>query len=235
MTKQRKKTGYAQTVEALLKLKAPVSSAEYSDYLKKNGINVDSSYQAAIDAATARYAMNKSGYGTRAESLASMGLAQSGYADRVDALAERALKDDVQKASDSALTSLESSVRGYEAVVAAKEAEEERIYTKATEQIIKAKLLNYDDAYRLAIELGLNEKSAAAAATEARDTVRKNVKEEALKVIVSKELTSGQAREYGYALGLPSSDVKELMEYAASINESAYPYGYYNYIKDKVN
>ncbi len=233
MKRSKKQPTVSEMIDKLLAKRGEAPTPKYNEWVRGSGLDAREEYRSALHAAAADGQREKSGYGAAAERIASLGLTDSGYAKHIDTVAVERLKERVALAGDTALRTAERTGEGYAEALAALEEKRAALYKKVSAQLIKEGFLDQKRGYAYALKEGLSEKDAESVAAEARNAVREKVKKSAIDIIVKRELSAGQAREYGYALGLPTEDVKELMKYAESINERAHPYGYYQYIKDK--
>ena len=99
---------------------------------------------------------------------------------------------------------------------------------------MSAGIMDYGDAYELAISKGLGVAAADLAAQTASGTVRKKVRENALKTIIGQKFGKKQAKEYALALGLSEEEADELASYADKINRDGYySSDYLDYLKEK--
>ena len=80
--------------------------------------------------------------------------------------------------------------------------------------------IDYNKAYKYAIELGLDEASAEKIAKNVTEARRSEAITKVTGEIISKRLTSSQAEKYALALGLCEEDAKALGELAFKTNES---------------
>ena len=80
--------------------------------------------------------------------------------------------------------------------------------------------IDYNKAYKYAIELGLDEASAEKIAKNVTEARRSEAITKVTGAIISKRLTSSQAEKYALALGLCEEDAKALGELAFKTNES---------------
>ena len=93
-------------------------------------------------------------------------------------------------------------------------------------------MINYDTAYLYAISAGLPSSDARAAASAATEANKQDLKRKISKTIVSKSLTSLQAKEYALSLGFSLEEAEEIAKYADSINSSASVDGIKNYLDE---
>ena len=198
----------------------------YEGWLKKNGIDAEGIYSSEMRNAATQKAKLDSGYGSRAESLASAGLQRSGYSDYLKSIANKSALTDKAKAESSLYSNTQKNLSGYADYVNKFDQEERKNYKSAVSSISSDGILNLDEAYKLALSFGLTEDRANEAAKEATDSVRRNVIESVTKDIVRYTFSEGEAWEYAKSLGLSDSDAKALSEYAHRINELIYSSDY---------
>ncbi len=195
------------------------NTQSYADWVIKNGIDASAVYDKRMLNAEAEKQISRAEYGSNAERLAAKGLTDSGYSSYINSIAERKAEEKKNEALSDRFEMTENNIDGYISDIATKKSD---VYDKMFDiinRISKADLFDYDSAYSYAITAGLDEESAAEAARSGLILVRTRFKAAALDRIIDKRLTSVQAKEYAEALGLPPEDVKELAEYAKSINE----------------
>ncbi|MBR5139618.1 MAG: hypothetical protein IKV16_01060, partial [Clostridia bacterium] len=93
---------------------------------------------------------------------------------------------------------------------------------KETEAALKSnKTTSFDIAYDYAIKQGLDEKSAADLAKSTTEQAINDATNKVISAIVSRFMTSKQAKEYALTLGLSQKDADILGEFAYKLNESA--------------
>lgn len=222
-------------VKTYIQNKAKSSSKEsYADWLKSNGVNSEKIYSDSIRDITADYERAKSSYGAAAESLAELALSQSGYSDYLTANAYSAMQKRKAGAMNKYAENEAQNRSGYQSYLKEVSNAEEKAYKSVVSDLTSDGILDYEQAYNYAIGAGLSEENAILAAKTANDTVRKNLKQSAVKTIIAQGLNKKQAKEYALAIGLSEEDAEELSEYAGEINTYAYlDSGYLEYLKNK--
>ena len=210
------------------------TNEEYRKWLKNNGVNSELIYDASIKDITGDYAKAKSEHGSLAESLGRLGLTASGYSDYLSGKAYSEMQKRKAGARDAYLKNESENRKGYADYVAIKAKAESNTYADAVKEISDAGIINYDEAYKLAVGKGLPSDIAELAAKVGSDSVRKKTRENVLKVIISQGFSQKQAQQYALALGLSKEDAEELADYANKINrESHYSTDYLEYLKEK--
>jgi len=210
------------------------SDEDYRKWLKTNGIDSGAIYDESIKDITADYAKAKSEYGALGESLGNLGLTASGYSDYLNGKAYSEMQKRKAGARGRYIKNEAENRKGYGEYLSNLAKTEAAEYENTVNEIISSGIMDFDEAYELAIGKGLNEASAELAAKAAGDSVRKKVRENALKTIVSQNFGKTQAKEYALALGLSEAEADELADYANKINrDNYYSSDYLQYLKDK--
>ncbi len=207
----------------------------YERWLRLNGVDSYGIYSDALRDINADYSRERSNYGAVAERLGRLGLSSAGYSDYVNGKAY----SEMQKSKEAARADLASNEaknrKGYGQYLEARAKEAKSDYTKAIEKITDADIMSYDEAFKYAVSLGLDEENAALAAKAANDAVRKKARAAVLSVIVNQRYNYKQAAAYAASLGLGEEEAAELAEYADVINSSGYyTQDYLEYLKDKL-
>ena len=217
----------------------------YESWAKKNGINSDGIYNSRLVDAKTDYMKSKSEYGKIGEALARNGLSASGYSDYVSSRAYT----DYQKAKDSAFSEYSENERknrrDYESysnsiddkrdklvkdymgyLVKLDEPEDNNVYINTITNIGKQNITDYETAYKIALESGLDESLAASAAQISTSIVKNGIKTKVMDSVVKHSMTEEEARQYALSLGLDSESAEEIAAYAKSINDGYYTGGF---------
>ena len=211
------------------------SKEGYERWLRANGIDSYGIYADAQRDITADYNRNRSNYGTVAERLGELGLSSAGYSDYVDGHAYSEMQKNKERARAALASNEAKNRKGYSEYLEAKAKEAKSDYKSATDRITDANVINYDEAYNLALSMGLDEEGAALAAKVGSEAVRKKTRAAVLSVIVNQRYNYNQTVAYALSLGLSEEESAELGEYADTINSSGYySQDYLEYLKDKL-
>ena len=210
------------------------AKSDYGRWVSENGIDSQKIYDDSIRDITSDYKKSKSEFGSLAESLSSLGLTASGYSDYLNGKAYYAMQKRKEGAKNTYVENERQNLKGYSEYISSLAKDAESNYKNVVNTIKNAGIADYDEAYNFAIAQGLSESSAELAARSASDTVKKKIRETALKTIIAENFSGSRALQYSLALGLPESEAQELAEYANKINrESYYSNDYIEYLKNK--
>lgn len=114
----------------------------------------------------------------------------------------------------------EAAKKAAEENAAKSESEKKRLNTTIRTRLEDAAIINYDDAYQYAIEMGAAEEDAKMLAGTTTKIAREKAQSSVIKAIVNKRYTKNQAMEYALSLGLSPDDAEALAEIAFKTNES---------------
>ena len=114
----------------------------------------------------------------------------------------------------------EAAKKAAEESAAKRESEKKRLNTTIRTRLEDAAIINYDDAYQYAIEMGAAEEDAKMLAGTTTKIAREKAQSSVIKAIVNKRYTKNQAMEYALSLGLSQDDAEALAEIAFKTNES---------------
>lgn len=222
-------------VKTYVQNKAKSSSKEsYEDWLRTNGVNSKEIYSDSIKDITADYERAKSGYGRKAETLSGLGLTTSGYSDYLASSAYSLMQKRKAGAQNKYSENEIANRKAYSDYIKEISDADSKAYKNVVNTISNEGIVDYEKAYTYAVNAGLSEENAKLAAETASEIARRNLKQSAMKTIISRYFNTNQAREYALALGLSSEDAKELAEYASTINKySHYDSDYLEYLKHK--
>ena len=231
-------------IKTYVKNKRINSSPEsYSDWLKTYGVDSNRILNQAISDIRTDYERAKSSYGTNAERLSSIGLTSSGYSDYLSGKAYATMQNRKSGAYKQFSENEEKNRSGFldyvEGVIKeqenAQKAENDSFY-KTVSNIVNAGIRDTDEAYDFAIESGLSEEKATAAAKTACERGHRRLAEDALSYIIGHGFDKTQAREYAIAVGLSEEEAEDIAKYADSINSNPYyTKDYLEYLKYKEN
>ena len=202
---------------SLKKKSKRIKTKSFSSWLaeRKAGTSLDDAMRSA--AQKQRTALST--YGTRAERLRELELADSGYARYLTARANKELKATENATRVQANDKIADALRGYSNYVSSLEEAEGKLFDKTVKKITELGAINYEEAYKAAIAAGLSEDRAKEAARSGTDILINKVKADIAHDIVAKQLTERETYNYALSLGLSSVDARILAEYARKINE----------------
>lgn len=238
----------SQSLEDFIKnyiqnVKVSSSPESYKEWLKSYGINSREILNESLSDIGADYERAKSTFGANAERLSSLGLSVSGYSDYLSAKAYESMQKRKTGAYDKYAENEKTNKSGFRDYVesalkkeeSAKKEENESFY-KTMNDIVDAGIRDVEAAYSFAIETGLSEEKARAAAKAATDTVNRKLSETTLRYIISHSFDKEQAKQYALAVGLSEEEAEGLAKYADSINKDPYlSSDYLEYLKYKEN
>lgn len=212
------------------------SKESYERWLRLNGVDSYGIYADAERDIINDYNRKRSNYGATAERLSALGLSSAGYSDYLDGHAYSEMQKSKERARAALAENEAKNRKGYGAYIEARAKEEKSDYKNAVKSLTEANVMDYDEAYNLAVSMGLGEEGAALAAKAANDAVRKKRRASVLSVIVNRNYNYKQTVAYATSLGLSEQEATELGEYADLINSQGYyTQDYLDYLKDKLN
>ena len=207
-------------VENYIQNKAKSSTEQsYADWLRLNGINAEKIYSDSISDITVDYARAKSQYGANAEALARLGLNSSGYSDYLSGKAYGEMQKSKSNAKSKYVESTNKNAAGYEDYLSQYTKAENKIFESIVDEISGKGIIDFTQAYSYAIGAGLGEDAAKAAAKTGSDLSRTALKKSIVNTVITKQLTSGEAKEYALQLGLGEEEADEIAEFAKKTNE----------------
>lgn len=219
------------------------SPQSYSDWLKSYGVDSSRILNEAFSDIETDYERAKSIYGTNAERLSAIGLTSSGYSDYLSGNAYATMQkrktgafkqysENEEKNRSGFLDYVEGVIKEHENAL---KAENDRFY-KTVNGIMNAGIRDAKEAYNFAIEAGLSEEKAVAAAKTASEIGHRRLAEDTLSYIIGHGFNKTQAREYALAVGLSEKEAEDIAKYADSINSNPYyTKDYLEYLKYKEN
>jgi len=223
------------------------SKKGYEEWLRKNGVDPTSELSEKIGEAYAEKEKKSSHFSLLNERLSESGLLQSGYAkylgDSLESekdgkinLAMQGYLDTDSKNKAAYLKEENSLAEAAKKAMekAAKEAEKKEKEILKNEEAFRKQLLkdaeagiksmstiDYNEAYKYALEVGLDEENAQKIAKSITDSRRTSAIEKITTAIFSRNLTTKKTKEYALRLGLPEDDANVLADLAFKMNESA--------------
>jgi len=238
----------SQTLEDFIKtyiqnVRVSSSPESYKEWLKSYGIDSRGILNESLSDIGADYERAKSSFGANAERLSSLGLSASGYSDYLSGKAYESMQKRKRGAYEKYIENERTNKSGFRDFVesalkeenAAKAAESEKFY-KTVGDIVDAGIRDPEEAYNFAIDSGLSEEKAKAAAKTASDAVRRRFTEDTLRYIINHGFDKDQAKQYALAVGLSEEEAEGLAGYADSINSDPYlSKDYLEYLKEKEN
>ena len=209
----------------------------YESWAAKMGVDSKGIYERRLTDASTDYMKSKAEYGKISEALAGNGLSGSGYSDYITSRAY----SDYQRAKDNAFSeyseneiknrlgysnyvketdgkhdSLIKDYVGY--LVKLENSDRDNAYIDTLTNIGKQNIIDYDTAYKLALESGLDETLAASVAEIGTSIVKNGIKTKVMDSVVRYSMNEDEARQYALSLGLDADTAEEIAEYADSIN-----------------
>lgn len=211
-----------------------VKKETYADWLASNGIKARDIYSESIRDINTDYMKSRSEHGANAEKLADLGLGTSGYSDYLSARAYSEMQRSKSDARKIYADSEQKNATGYREYLKNYAEAENQSYQKIVDEIADRGIIDYNTAYNYAVGAGLSYDIAAVAAKTASDISLAKLKESIVNTVITKQLTSSQAKEYALQLGLSEADAEKIAKYASSANEyvSKNSYTDANYLED---
>ena len=250
------KTAWRSIAEYLGSTRKKRREVGYSSYLQKVAGRHAGELEEGIAKAESEYARIAAGRGAAAEKLSKIGGGYGGYlSDTAQEKKNKGITESIQgfieKESDAHVAFNEKKEREEKAKhlaaikeIKEKEAELQEIEKKKSDAYKAAKrgleaagMINYDDAYSYAVDMGVSDADARLLAQTTTRVARSAAIERVVKAIFNRKLTKMQATYYADGLGLSKEDVAELGDIAFRVNESikdkATAEDYLDYLKNK--
>ena len=224
---EKASSDYSSVKEALAE--NGLTNSGYAKYLGERALaRRDDGIESAIQSYLGSDAANKKEYSNELERQEAIRLEEKMKAEEERLKAEEKAKEEAKKAEEKALEEAKKAAEKAAAEAAKKEEEslkrEEKIrdqlLKEAESQIKSMSTIDYEKAYKYAIEIGLDRTSAEKIAKTITEERRSSAIEKVSNAIVSKRLTMNQTKEYALSLGLSEEDATNLGELAFRANES---------------
>lgn len=213
------------------------SNEGYSAWLKRNGADSAAIVSDGISRADTALKKAAASYGKSAESLGSLGLSRSGYADYVNRTAKKEYSDSLSALNADYAKNEAKNLKIYESYLEAEKQKYRETYDAAVKSLEKSGIMNFDKAYEYALELGLSDDDARAAAEKSTSTLIDETRKKIISDIILNRLSSAEAKEYALVLGLDEKLASELGDIAYNLNESVengkYSESYLEYLKEQ--
>ena len=194
------------------------SKQSYAAWLKANGIDSEKIYSEKLKDIETDYKSGLNNYGAAAESLSRQGLSESGYSDYLNGKVYSEMQRSKRYAKSEYENNIQKNEKGYADYLDSYIKNENKTFASVVKTIDSNGIIDYDAAYRYAVNQGLSEDTAKIAAKTASDIARKKLKDSVIRKIVSAGLTETQVKEYAMGLGLSEAEALELGRYAKEIN-----------------
>ena len=161
--------------------------------------------------------------GRAAESLFSGGLQGSGYANYLANEATKAFKNaKLQYEKDSAST-LEKNLSGYARYLTSHREAQASLRKQMIERIGRGESFNENTAYEIALNAGLTDENAKAAASLGVAAAKERATSRLLEMILEQRIMRNRAMEYARSMGFTEEEVQKFGEYAMRINTTQSP------------
>ena len=161
----------------------------------------------------------QSGYGARAERLADSGLSGSGYAQYLDSLAKERYGEQKRLAASDYARLFRKNAKDYARYSEEYDVDISKLKSSVIDDIRSSGTLSYDTAYLFAINAGLPDEEAMAAAKSGSDMARQEATQKVYDTIMSDNLTSAEAIELSKGLGFTEAESESFGEYAKIYTE----------------
>lgn len=216
----KKSTGIIDFVKDYINNKRITSSHEsYESWLRENGIDSQSIYDATVKDAKTDYEKAKAEYGSIAESLAETGLSKSGYSDYVNSKAYSEYQKRKQGALSDYTQNEAHNKSSYASYLDKLSKEKDTLYKNTEKEIIDKNILDFNDAYDYAIGLGIDVDDASKIAKRSTDYTRNQLKTEIGKLVISSKLSKSEARAYALFRGLSEKEADEISDFASEYSD----------------
>ena len=213
------------------------SKDSYDRWAAKYGGDPVGDAARAIRAAETDYAKSLPGHGARAESLAEMGLSGSGYGEYLSKMSKKQLEGQKTIAAEDYADSIRDTAKLYGEYSREYDRKLENLKSSVISDIEASGTLDYDTAYLFAINAGLPDDEAMAAATSGSALAKNKASATVYDAIVKRVLTSGEALELSRGLGFTDEEARKFAEFAK--NYRSYRYGggdrtYAEYLRERL-
>jgi hypothetical protein len=207
----------------------------YAEWLTERGSTTASDYSEVLSLAHVNAAGTPT-YGAKAEELAAAGLSGSGYAAYLSKKGELEKGELYRGINERYNAEVAAEKEDYYAYSDDFDEDMERKRVSVIENIKRSKIVSFADAYALAVNKGLSEEEALAAAKSGTDAAVGIVKEDVIQKIFEEHLTYSEAHALAKSLGLEDEDAKKLGEFAKQYSGYGDSYGksYSEYLKKKL-
>lgn len=183
----------------------------YEEYMRREGADYESAYRSGKEGAALERKKSYDAYGAEVEKLSDLGLSGGGYAEymgiRADSEHSKKLDRLEEKRDDSARVTR----GGYLDYLGSYTASQDRIKERVIRQLTQNEILDTEQAYKHAIDAGLEPTAARAATQSAWDATREKVRTRIISLVYDRELSPKQAANYAKEIGLPDEDVDQIM------------------------
>lgn len=198
--------------------------AKISPDEKKHSYEAKTAFSGAIANAISKKIKESAEYGTKAESLATLGLSNSGYADYINSRAAKKAKEHIDSAASLTLKAI-AKERENAAFDERKILElQKKLISYTVKNDVTDKALLYDYAKALGIDKDRLDTAVSYAISENENHKRTKNYEKVHSTIVYRRLTRKEAYEYAISLGLSEEDSRNLADMAYKINEDTSKY-----------
>lgn len=210
----------------------------FESWTAKYGINAEDITSKRLRNLDTGYAKGISGYGALSEELADAGLVGSGYGEYLKRTSKKRLSEKETDAIESYADAFRKNANAYSEYSKEYDTDLAALKSSVIADIKNTATLDYETAYLFAINAGLPDGEAQAAAKSGTDMARQVTAASVYDKIINKRLTSAQAIELSKGLGFSDGEAQAFGEFAKIYGE--YRYGnsglsYSEYLKSKLN
>lgn len=230
----------ASVIEALKKKARNVRIAPLPEWVSEDGDYKNTTLTAGLKNSYTNYMRGRTGYGSLNSALSSEGLLGSGYTEYLDSSLNKEREDtEASLIGEYNHAIIDESIR-YEEYIDELNSEMDDNYYRALNSIMGMGILDYDEAYREAVQLGYDEERAAKLAKVATVRLRFKLRMRVIDAILTKKYNYGSAANLALSYGLEYEDADELGRVARRINKAysdtgIYPSSIVDYLKDLEN
>lgn len=213
------------------------SKEEFNAWTAKYGNDAVGNASKMLSALNADYAKSLPSHGAGAERLADMGLAGSGYGEYLAQSSKRLLSEGKRKVEESYAEDLKRNDELYSDYSEKYDVSLQKLKSSVISDIEASGTLDYDTAYLFAINAGLPDEEAMAAATSGSELAKNKARAIVYDAIVDKVLTSGEAFEFSRGLGFTEEEARKLAEFAKNYRGFRYGGGdrtYAEYLRERL-
>ncbi len=198
------------------------ASLSFKEYLSYVGKDYERDYSQALLKTDTAAAKTSPLYGKSGEALRGMGLADSGYASYLKRNNDSFLNETKKSLYADYLKNLDSAKDSYANYLISYREKQTNIAKSLIDRLENDGILDFNKAYQLAIEQGLSEENARAAAESGTKAARDKIYNKIIEVISRYRYSRERAEIYAKEMGLTEKDVKSLGDYAYRINQAIY-------------
>ena len=198
----------------------------YESYKRKNGIEAQNGYAAAVGALYAAMKKNLASYGVNSGKLANKGLQNSGYADYIDSLSESKFKSGLGKTRAEYISRENDAKLGYAGYLEEYRDKQAALKKSVMSYLVDNDVVSLDTAIEYGIGAGLSREDAEQIGKSAYELTKQKVFNSVLEQTVQLGLDKEGARQLAVKMGVSESDalsfaeeIGKMLEYYGTISK----------------